>query len=291
MSDRDALLAAILSDPADDLPRLIYADWLNENGESERAEFVRVQVESSRCKPCDQLHCWPGNSACSGECELRRRERELFTHVAVFDWFPVPTDRMGATCRRKRNEIAFKQFESSKRINSVRTEPATEQTYYVSRGFISSTRLSWADWLRHHEALCWHPKQTVECPACWPDESGEIDTAEKTFGCETCGGSNNPFRRGTGRIPQPFVATAQPITEVELTTWPIQDSVTHLASHANAFFSGVTFTRFTRVKCPACNGVVPRAPDGRRSKCRKCNGEPLNKWTCDKWPTITFKMP
>lgn len=42
-----ALLAACRARPADDLPRLVLADWLEENGQPERAEFVRIQVEVS----------------------------------------------------------------------------------------------------------------------------------------------------------------------------------------------------------------------------------------------------
>src|SRR5438309_7067053 len=45
MSDRDALLAAIREAPRDDAPRLIYADWLDEHGEADLAEFIRVQIE------------------------------------------------------------------------------------------------------------------------------------------------------------------------------------------------------------------------------------------------------
>lgn len=48
MNDRAAFLAAIREAPDDDAPRLIYADWLDENGEAERAEFVRVQCELAR---------------------------------------------------------------------------------------------------------------------------------------------------------------------------------------------------------------------------------------------------
>lgn len=53
MSDHDALLAAIIANPDDDMPRLVYADWLDENmpdkipspaaGPSARAEYIRVQ--------------------------------------------------------------------------------------------------------------------------------------------------------------------------------------------------------------------------------------------------------
>jgi uncharacterized protein (TIGR02996 family) len=43
MDPRDALLAAIRENMDDDLPRLAYADWLEENGEPELAEFIRVE--------------------------------------------------------------------------------------------------------------------------------------------------------------------------------------------------------------------------------------------------------
>ncbi len=49
----DAFLKAILADPDDDTHRLVYADWLEENGgeaELARAEFIRVQVEADRLK-------------------------------------------------------------------------------------------------------------------------------------------------------------------------------------------------------------------------------------------------
>jgi uncharacterized protein (TIGR02996 family) len=43
MSDELALLAAILAHPDEDTPRLMYADWLDEHGQPERAEFIRIQ--------------------------------------------------------------------------------------------------------------------------------------------------------------------------------------------------------------------------------------------------------
>jgi uncharacterized protein (TIGR02996 family) len=52
MTDEEALLAAIIANPDDDLPRLVYADWLDENGQPDRAEFIRVQIELAH-KPGD----------------------------------------------------------------------------------------------------------------------------------------------------------------------------------------------------------------------------------------------
>jgi uncharacterized protein (TIGR02996 family) len=43
MTEQDAILAAILADPAADLPRLVYADWIEEHqGKEDRAEFIRI---------------------------------------------------------------------------------------------------------------------------------------------------------------------------------------------------------------------------------------------------------
>jgi uncharacterized protein (TIGR02996 family) len=39
----DAFLEAILENEDDDAPRLVFADWLEENGQPERAEFIRCQ--------------------------------------------------------------------------------------------------------------------------------------------------------------------------------------------------------------------------------------------------------
>jgi uncharacterized protein (TIGR02996 family) len=47
----DAIRADILSRPDDDVPRLAYADWLDEHGgpaERDRAEFIRVQIDLER---------------------------------------------------------------------------------------------------------------------------------------------------------------------------------------------------------------------------------------------------
>src|SRR5438105_1544260 len=57
MREDDALLGDILEHPDDDVPRLVYADWLDEHGgpaEQARAEFIRLQVELARLGPDDE---------------------------------------------------------------------------------------------------------------------------------------------------------------------------------------------------------------------------------------------
>jgi uncharacterized protein (TIGR02996 family) len=53
MSDEDAFLAAIAATPADDTPRLVYADWLDDRNDP-RAEYLRLEVERHRLKPRDK---------------------------------------------------------------------------------------------------------------------------------------------------------------------------------------------------------------------------------------------
>ena len=55
MTTRDALLADILAKSDDDLPRLVYADWLEENGEPERANVIRCHIEAAKKHPSSEV--------------------------------------------------------------------------------------------------------------------------------------------------------------------------------------------------------------------------------------------
>lgn len=64
--ENPALLKAVLANPEDDAVRLVYADWLQEEGDGARAEFIRVQIELARRFRFDPERL-----------PLLRREREL----------------------------------------------------------------------------------------------------------------------------------------------------------------------------------------------------------------------
>jgi uncharacterized protein (TIGR02996 family) len=55
MNTPEALLRAVIDSPEDDLPRLAYADWLEENGEGKRAHFIRTQVHLSQTPEYDRF--------------------------------------------------------------------------------------------------------------------------------------------------------------------------------------------------------------------------------------------
>lgn len=57
-SDHDCLLAAVLANPADDAPRLAYADWLDEDGQDRMAKAVRWGVAHPENSQVCLCH-WP----------------------------------------------------------------------------------------------------------------------------------------------------------------------------------------------------------------------------------------
>ena len=65
MNERELLLRAICENPDDDTLRLVFADWLQENDDEARAEFIRAQIELSQHTP----HTIPWF-----ECSTRARE-------------------------------------------------------------------------------------------------------------------------------------------------------------------------------------------------------------------------
>jgi uncharacterized protein (TIGR02996 family) len=147
MGDGEALLRAILDQPKEETPRLVYADWLEENGQPERAEFIRVQVELARMPGC--IYPKTGSETCqewnrSGRVfrhwcqscekgnELRRREGELFRdHIE----HQLP-ESLGAYLTLGELLVANGQ-------------PGARLT----RGFVSHVSCSWPDWRTHADAI------------------------------------------------------------------------------------------------------------------------------------------
>ncbi|MCI0701325.1 MAG: TIGR02996 domain-containing protein [Planctomycetia bacterium] len=81
MSDEAAFLRAIQANPADSTAKLVYADWLDEHGEQERAEYVRdFARRDGTYKPPMRSHVAP--------LSLRGPWLDLF-HNRVPLWDPV----------------------------------------------------------------------------------------------------------------------------------------------------------------------------------------------------------
>src|SRR5262245_13702893 len=95
MRPDEAFLQDIREHPDDDTPRLIFADWLEEHGQPERGEFIRIQCELARTPPEPPDFARPPFAEAAAQDKMRRaleaREKELIdrnTHA----WL-APLDR------------------------------------------------------------------------------------------------------------------------------------------------------------------------------------------------------
>jgi uncharacterized protein (TIGR02996 family) len=148
MSDGEGLLAAILANPDEDVPRLVYADWLQENGRPERAEFIRVQVEVARVEPFTPR-----------AYELVRREAELWAEAGNYDpalwWMRDPWRWLGipAGCHWFIDIIVHEALTPSGDGGN---------RILVGRGFVEEVTCTAGDWLAHGDALrAAHPVRKV----------------------------------------------------------------------------------------------------------------------------------
>jgi uncharacterized protein (TIGR02996 family) len=106
MDTRDALLRKIIDHPDDDLPRLVFADWCDDQRQARRAEFIRRQVAGTLvtvglswlvelehalgCQPHEcQFSATPGEAAVTTPAGLRLTFRRGFVdsvRCPLGDW-------------------------------------------------------------------------------------------------------------------------------------------------------------------------------------------------------------
>lgn len=236
--------------PDDDTPRLILADWLDEYGEPERAELIRVQCELARreATPLDEpcrctrdltLAAYQAGVMC-GPCQRRlppvraprARSRALLrTHAS--EWFDSP-----------HHDLHVVNYHDHK-PTLVMGQSATPRPWLleadVTRGFISrvSAPLAalWAD--RACERCggegCVSRLVRVNlatCPSCdiRLSERPNVSGGAPSMWCPRCWWTHPPIYettpcphcRGTGRVSGPTPAlvglvAAEPVERVEVT--------------------------------------------------------------------------
>jgi len=162
MTERDAFLKAILADPDEDSHRLVYADWLTENGDADRGEFIRVQIELARRWPLAP----PGTAYYDFPPDKRReypeyqrllaRARELWEHVprgrtctSGYTWTLPLGDLFGEHLSSVQEWFCIGNFSESVR-------------WTCRRGFVESVTCRGDDWVGHGDAvLAEHPVREV----------------------------------------------------------------------------------------------------------------------------------
>jgi uncharacterized protein (TIGR02996 family) len=102
LSDRAALMRAILEAPDDDRPRLIFADWCDENGRPVEADRVRKGVSSGwigwrvpGIKIDGDRMLWPGVMRRGFRAEVELTAADFLAHAAdLFSAHPITEVRL-----------------------------------------------------------------------------------------------------------------------------------------------------------------------------------------------------
>lgn len=151
MTDGERLLRRILENPADDATRLVYADYLEENGEAERAEFIRLQVELAKTPEWKSSSgpvtmTFNGKTSSATPITCRNLQHDELTKQA---------GRLLSNANRGRNWLPFREERISLNASSVRVVRVVCPIYGMkwSRGFVSFVRCVLEDWISHGPAI------------------------------------------------------------------------------------------------------------------------------------------
>jgi len=153
---REGFIRAICEDPENDSLRLAFADYLEESGESEYSEFIRVQCELASMTPCP---------TCSG-CGLHRY-KDFADGVANFsDSLPCfrcegkgwrDPERL-YTLRRRELKLLAGTAGNLRRWKWVGGADAPLNNnriqYKFRRGFVEKIACTAADFERHGDEIC-----------------------------------------------------------------------------------------------------------------------------------------
>lgn len=92
MTQDDAFLQTIIENPDDDSLRLIYADWLEEHNQSERAEILRLECRlrspPESCSDHRSLH--PRLAELGGKVDIRWVAAACRVHLEIGAWHENP---------------------------------------------------------------------------------------------------------------------------------------------------------------------------------------------------------
>jgi uncharacterized protein (TIGR02996 family) len=130
--DHAAFLRAVVAEPDDDRPRLIFADWLDERGDGLRASFIRWQINGT-----DGLPDYPAHVTFHQRCAVSNGEHGAESTPGLWWWLKK---------RMRLNVVRQENF-----VRSLKP-PGVAECECV-RGFPTRLACSWESWLAHHAAL------------------------------------------------------------------------------------------------------------------------------------------
>src|SRR5262245_60010005 len=106
MSDEDAFVHHILTAPDDDMPRLVFADWLEEHRRESHAELSRIQCERARLPKRSREP-----EAKTRREKLAAREKELLRQPEFFPTWPTGMPRPGYDSFKTSSDAPKRKYE------------------------------------------------------------------------------------------------------------------------------------------------------------------------------------
>jgi uncharacterized protein (TIGR02996 family) len=147
--NRDSFLSEIAERPDDDGTRLVYADWLEDNGDPDRAEFIRVQIERARLPDEDDR-----------QAELEACERRLLLKHAD-RWVPAELPVSWTRFRRGLPEVLAPEMSSwltDEQIGSLGALPLRELWLSGGSEEVDTGRIREMEWMERVEGLRLHDR-------------------------------------------------------------------------------------------------------------------------------------
>jgi uncharacterized protein (TIGR02996 family) len=139
----DALLDDVRQNPDDDVPRLVYADWIEEHGELERADFIRRQCRLARCAVQD-----PERVILTARLnELVGRHGWDWTEGAFLRWLQHPPAR----CPLREPHGVCEVFAEAVRLRQEEQRLVEQRSPDISQ--------RWKDLARRMQALNWNGQE------------------------------------------------------------------------------------------------------------------------------------
>lgn len=156
MTDVEMLRAVILKDPCDNAQRLVYADALEDDGQTAYAEFVRLSLEvaDESAEPCldpemteldglGRIHnVYTRKAPCQKcvRCRKRQRIHQLIHQLIKENYFPF---KDYGRCR----------FQEEPPNLSLGSPLPSQPTFYLWRGFVESIRCKSSYWFATSKLL------------------------------------------------------------------------------------------------------------------------------------------
>lgn len=198
MSTRDALLASVIAAPGDDAPRLVMADWLEENGEPERAGFIRVQCELAKGIRGSRDEAGAVRES-KRLASRENREKELL-RLNIVSWVPLAVLRIGS---------------------------GTTIYWEFHRGFVEAITCTWVDWIANARAIMaatpLREATPIGMPAMLARASDVCGEDHARFCTVAIGAPNVPpimVSKTIRHIEHPTVAGTRILTELLAEQWP-----------------------------------------------------------------------